>query len=100
MSNCVAEVEHGAQARVALVGGHDLALVEGAGKDQLGELLGVQRLEPPGTLPELAAGEQPGLEQLDESGRQLLRRQAGQGGRVGDDRGRQLVGAGVVLALR
>ena len=89
-----------AQAGVALVGGDDLALVAGAGEDELGELLGVEPLERAHPLPELAAGQQAGLEHLDEAGRQLLRRQGGERRRVGEHRGRQVVGAGVVLALR
>ena len=69
----VAEVEHGAQAAVALVGGDDLALVAGAGEDEVVELGGVERLERAGPLPELAAGQQAGLQQLDEARRELLR---------------------------
>ena len=60
---------------------------------------GIERLERPHPLPELAAGEQAGLQHLDEAGRELLGRQRRQGRGVGEHRRRQVVGAGVVLAL-
>ena len=47
----VAEVEHGAQAVVALVGGDDLALVAGAGEDDVVELGGVERRRSPAPAP-------------------------------------------------
>ena len=68
----VAEVERLAQARVALVGGDDLALVAGAGEDDVVERGRVERLDRPHPLPERAAGQQAGLQRLDEAGGQLL----------------------------
>src|SRR5262249_61317692 len=98
--NGVAEVEHGPQAGVALVGRDDLALVARAGEDDTVELRRVDRVDRAGPLPEIAAGQQPRLQDLDEAGAELLLRQARQRRRVGQDRRRQVVGAGVVLALR
>ena len=60
-----------AQAGVALVGGDDLALVAGAGEDDLVEAAGVERLDRAHPLPERAAGQQAGLEHLDEAGGEL-----------------------------
>ena len=64
----VAEVEHLAQAAVALVGGDDLALEAGAGEDDVGQLDRVELFDQPHPLPQRAAGQQPGLQRLDEAG--------------------------------
>ena len=73
MANRVAEVEDLPPATVALVRGDDLALVAGAGEDDVVERGRVEGLDRPHPLPERAAGEQTGLQRLDEPGGELAR---------------------------
>ena len=92
----MAEVEHLAQAGVALVLGDDPQLGPRAGGDHPPV---VGRRPRAHALPQLAAGDQRRLDDLGVARRQLRGRKRRKRGRVGDHRGRLVVGADVVLGL-
>ena len=84
----VPEDEGGADPFVALVGGDDFALVAGTAEDDVGEVGALERFDRAHQLPERSAGEQAGLDHLDETGGELLAGQRRQGRGIGEDRGR------------
>ena len=99
MPHGVAQVEYCAPAGVALVLGHDGDLRPRALEDQVAEGGGIQRVDLPHALPEAVAGDQPGLHDLDESGRELLGGQRRQHCWIGEDSDRLVVGTDVVLGI-
>ena len=98
MPNRVAEVEGLAQAGVALVLGHDPQLDARAGEHEVA--VGCAALARAHAPPQVAAGDQAGLDHLGPARRELLLRQRGERRRVGEHRRGLVVGADVVLALR
>ena len=93
----MAQIEDLPQSRVALVLGDDSQLDAHARGD---DLRGVGIGAGSHALPEVAAGEQRRLDHFPIAGRELGSGQRGERLRVGDHRGRLVVGANVVLSLR
>ena len=95
----VAEVEDHPAPGVPLIRRDHLDLGPGAVKDHVRHRPGVQPLDFPDARPERVSGDQRGLDDLDESGGELLGRKCPQRHGIGEHRDRHVVGADVVLGL-